>query len=291
MSRGQNNGLLYFSVDTDFFGDKSIKVLKARYGADGVVVYLYILCLIYKDGYYTTVDEDFCYVIAEDLNMDFNKIGQIINFLCDRSLLDGKLFTSDKVLTSHGIQLRYQLSMKSRRLSRDIFVERKYWVLKKEETEPFIKYIQKSGISTGNEEKPSRKEDKSSRNPPKRKEINKSNEINIIVAYLNEKAGTGYKPSTENTIKHITARIQEGYTIDDFKTVIDKKCTEWLGTEFEKFLRPATLFGTKFESYLNGKTSTQKKTSKNRFANFTERNNDYGDIEKRMIKEMEKLGG
>lgn len=289
MSRGQNNGLLYFSVDTDFFGDKSIKVLKARYGADGVVVYLYILCLVYRDGYYTTVDKDFCYVIAEDLNMDFNKIGQIINFLCERSLLDRKLFTSDKVLTSHGIQIRYQLSMKSRKLNRDVFVERKYWVLKKEETEPFIKYTQEKEISEKKEDKSGRKEDKSPKNPPKRKEENKSNKINDIVAYLNSKAKTAYRATTENTIKHISARMAEGYIEEDFKTVIDKKCAEWLGTEFERFLRPDTLFGTKFESYLNGKVSEKK--NKNKFSNFSQRESGYGEIEKRMIEEMKKYGG
>ena len=41
------------------------------------------------------------------------------------------------------------------------------------------------------------------------------------------------------------------FTVEDFKTVIDKKSLEWMGTEREKYLRPQTLFGTKFESYLN----------------------------------------
>lgn len=72
-----------------------------------------------------------------------------------------------------------------------------------------------------------------------------------IVEYLNEKAGTKYKPSTAKTKKAIHARLAEGFTLDDFKTVIDKKCTEWMGTEWERYLRPETLFGTKFEGYLN----------------------------------------
>lgn len=75
-----------------------------------------------------------------------------------------------------------------------------------------------------------------------------------IVEYLNEKAGTKYRAKTEKTKRLIHARLAEGFTADDFKTVIDKKCTEWMGTEWEKFLRPETLFGTKFESYLNAKT-------------------------------------
>lgn len=75
-----------------------------------------------------------------------------------------------------------------------------------------------------------------------------------IVEYLNEKAGTKYRAKAEKTKRLIHARLAEGFTVDDFKTVIDKKCTEWMGTEWEKFLRPETLFGTKFESYLNEKT-------------------------------------
>lgn len=76
-----------------------------------------------------------------------------------------------------------------------------------------------------------------------------------IVAYLNERAGTKYRAKNKDTQKHINARITEGFTVDDFKTVIDKKCAEWRGTEWEKFLRPTTLFGTKFESYLNAPVS------------------------------------
>lgn len=76
-------------------------------------------------------------------------------------------------------------------------------------------------------------------------------EINEIIEYLNEKAGTKYKPTTPKTKDTIKARLKEGFTVDDFKTVIDKKVAEWKGTEWEKFLRPQTLFGTKFEGYLN----------------------------------------
>ena len=72
-----------------------------------------------------------------------------------------------------------------------------------------------------------------------------------IIQYLNMRTGAKYKSSTSKTKQLINARVNEGFTLDDFKTVIDKKCVEWSGTEFEKFLRPNTLFGNKFESYLN----------------------------------------
>ena len=94
---------------------------------------------------------------------------------------------------------------------------------------------------------------------PKRKRFNveslgDKNTYVEIVDYLNSKAGTRYKASTANTRKHIKARLDEGFTVDDFKTVIDKKCSEWLGnSKMEQYLRPETLFGSKFEGYLNAK--------------------------------------
>lgn len=85
------------------------------------------------------------------------------------------------------------------------------------------------------------------------KELEREPIYSAVIAHLNEKAGTKYRASTAKTKSLIHARIAEGFTIEDFKTVIDKKCAEWIGTEWEKFLRPETLFGTKFESYLNSK--------------------------------------
>nr|DAV08141.1 MAG TPA: hypothetical protein [Caudoviricetes sp.] len=78
-------------------------------------------------------------------------------------------------------------------------------------------------------------------------------EIDEVVNHLNEKAGTKYKSNSKSTNRHIQARIKEGYTLEDFKTVIDKKCSEWLNTDMEKYLCPETLFGSKFEKYLNQK--------------------------------------
>jgi uncharacterized phage protein (TIGR02220 family)/predicted phage replisome organizer len=83
-----------------------------------------------------------------------------------------------------------------------------------------------------------------------------------IVSYLNEKAGTKYKATTDKTKKAIHARLSEGFTVEDFKTVIDKKCAEWIGDpKMEKYLRPETLFGTKFEGYLNAKTTGRNETN------------------------------
>lgn len=96
---------------------------------------------------------------------------------------------------------------------------------------------------------------------------NLNKELNNIykeaVDYLNQKAGTKYKSNSKNTTKHIKARLNDGYTLEDFKSVIDKKCSEWLNTDMEKYLCPDTLFGSKFEKYLNQKINGSKFNNKN----------------------------
>lgn len=75
-----------------------------------------------------------------------------------------------------------------------------------------------------------------------------------IISYLNEKANTKYRASTKETKRLIKARFNEGFNVEDFKKVIDIKCSKWLNdSKMKDYLRPSTLFGTKFESYLNEK--------------------------------------
>lgn len=83
-----------------------------------------------------------------------------------------------------------------------------------------------------------------------------------IIEYLNQRIGSNYKPNASKTKTAIHARVQEGYTLEDFKIVIDKKVNEWYGTDMAKYLRPETLFGTKFEGYLNQPEIQRKFTTK-----------------------------
>lgn len=84
-----------------------------------------------------------------------------------------------------------------------------------------------------------------------------------IVKYLNQKTNKKYKSSGAKTRRLIKSRVNDGFTLDDFKKVIDNKVSEWgSNPDMEQYLRPETLFGTKFESYLNQKmSSNQEKQS------------------------------
>jgi uncharacterized phage protein (TIGR02220 family) len=80
-----------------------------------------------------------------------------------------------------------------------------------------------------------------------------------IISHLNQKTNSNYKVASKKTKDLIKSRWGEGFTLDDFKTVIDKKTEEWLNDNtMSKYLRPETLFGTKFESYLNQKIRKSK---------------------------------
>lgn len=73
-----------------------------------------------------------------------------------------------------------------------------------------------------------------------------------IIDYLNTKAGTHYKSTAKSTQRLIRARWHEGYRLDDFEKVIDNKAFEWQSdSKMWKYMRPATLFGSKFDDYLN----------------------------------------
>ncbi len=78
--------------------------------------------------------------------------------------------------------------------------------------------------------------------------------VEEVISYLNKKTGKSFSPKTKDTVIRINARIKEGRTVDDFQRVVDIKCDKWLSDpKMIDFLRPETLFGSKFEAYLNEK--------------------------------------
>ena len=96
-------------------------------------------------------------------------------------------------------------------------------------------------------------------------EKTKHKELWIPIVYLNQVANKRYK-FVDKTKRLLLARFKEGYTLEDFKQVIDIKTAEWKDSpEFSKYLRPETLFGTKFDGYLNQKPKIIKGKSEDNF--------------------------
>lgn len=136
--------------------------------------------------------------------------------------------------------------------------------LNKTVAEIISEYEEKNGALSYSNEKDNENDNDNENeesSPNRQRIVNDSFKASLseIISYLNEKTESMYKASTKKTQSCIKARLDEGFTVDDFKTVIDKKCAEWIGDEkMEKYLRPETLFGTKFEGYLNAKTTGRK---------------------------------
>lgn len=101
-----------------------------------------------------------------------------------------------------------------------------------------------------------------------------------VIERLNMAAGTRYRGNTRNTLRLIQARLNEGFTKEDLIFVAEKMSRIWLGTEFEQYLRPETLFGSKFESYLNRPDRTdaqmrEEKQLRERYGSILEWGNGY----------------
>jgi len=107
-----------------------------------------------------------------------------------------------------------------------------------------------------------------------------------IVDYLNLQTKSSYRHNGKSMRTLIHARWMDKYRLDDFKKVIDNKVASWMGTEQEKYLRPETLFGTKFDSYLNEKGASNHGAS--RTVDNTDRNKE---ILARQIEEIKRKKG
>jgi len=186
MSRPRKAGIEYFPFDTDFFSDKKIRILKSRFGADGIIIYIYLLCEIYRNGYYIRIDEDYEYIIADDLKMSNEKVKQVMKFLLERSLLDNTLFQSDTIITSLGIQRRFQEAVKGRASKSKIEVEEKYWLLPEKETQPFIKCTHNPDYSEKNISYSEKNPSYSEKNDTKESKVNKSKGNESTVTVSNE---------------------------------------------------------------------------------------------------------
>ena len=280
MARQQKDGIDYFPLDVDFFEDEKIKILWARYGADGISLYIYLLCRIYKKGYYIKVDNDFEYILSADLNMGADKVRQVLTFLLSRSLFDNTLFQSDAVLTSTGIQKRFQLAVKERAKKNPVKVGR-FWLLEKEETKPFIKCTLFEGFSGKNDDSSGKKDVNSPEESLKKSKVN--NIDNIAFSPELERVFQMYLLVRRNNFGEISEEQIQALR-DDLRALSDKE------QDRIAIVKKATASGWKsfYPLKRQGKDSTgeqkQTKTSKNHFNNFPQREYDWEKLEGQLLK-------
>ena len=275
MARPRKKGLDYFPLDIDFFSDKKIKILKSRFGVDGIAIYLYLLCEIYKNGYYIQLDDDFEYIMSDDLNMSSDKVKQVLKFLLERSLFDNKLFQSDTILTSAGIQRRFQLAVKERAKKNPIKIER-FWLLKEDETEPFIKVTQNCDLSKN-------KENYSGKNVCKSQEKSlKESKVKKNIYYNN--------PSLEREfLLYIDMRNRTGPVLTKEQITALKEQLDSLGeNDNEKIgiVRQAFAAGWKSFWPIKKKPRKQSRSKMENLHNFEQREYDMESLEKKLLKKQ-----
>lgn len=138
MGRPISNGARYFPLDVDFASDPKVKTLRARHGAEGVMCYIYLLCAVFREGYAIKYDDDLVCALSLDVGVSEEKVKELVAFFADRGLVDADVLSKYNVLTSHGIQKRFQEIVRSRARTRKVTVVENLWILCGEETEDFV---------------------------------------------------------------------------------------------------------------------------------------------------------
>lgn len=107
MGRNRKLGLDYFPMDVDFFQDIRIRKLIKYQGGKAVTVYALLLCIIYKQGYYVRWDDELPFIISGQTGFEEAYIQEVFKCCMIVGLFSKKLYDSDKVITSKGIQERW----------------------------------------------------------------------------------------------------------------------------------------------------------------------------------------
>lgn len=292
MGRPRKQGLDYFPVDTDIFNDFGIRILMAKFGADGFTCYMYLLTRIYKDkGYYIELNEDLELIASQDLGMSREKVRQIMEYLFSRLLLvsiTSTLVVPVTVITSTGIQRRYQEAVKVRASKNAVEVREEFWLLESEETESFIKvkpFLSNSEKKAGFSEKNGSNSEK---NTTKKRKVNKSKgKENISIsrggAYFSNEAVnaafTGYLEAREEKlsdyqIKALIKKLTELSTDPKEQAAIISEATIHKWKSFYPLGKPR-----------NG-SGTNEKKPKGTFYTFEQRQYDR-DLEAQLLNAQE----
>lgn len=236
----------YFSHDSNARNDvKLIQVRMSKLGAAGYGIYWMIIERLREEQDYMSIKD--YNAIAFDLRVDASDVKSVIE---DFGLF---VFTDDgKYFYSKSLNNRMAMKdEKSKKLSEaGKLGAQKRWLSYGEDLEKNGHPIATPYKNDGNKSKV--KESKV--NKSKKNVVGKPDPLpySEIIDYLNQKAGTRYKAGPEKTQKLIKALWNDGFRVPDFQKAIDNKVAEWLNdATMSKYLRPETLFGTKFESYLN----------------------------------------
>jgi uncharacterized phage protein (TIGR02220 family) len=269
LARPIKDGMDYFPHDTDASSDEKVEALMMLYGTKGYTFYFILLERIYRAPEFelNISDAETIQILSRKMTITTEEFHQILNSAIKHKCFDRERYEKDSVLTSNGIKKRAGIVVEKREKMR-------------------VKYGSKKEIISDAETTQETQEETPQSKVKESKVKDSKEDIHIpfqdIINYLNSKTKSNYKPTTNKTKDCIKMRWNEGFKIDDFKKVIDIKTAEWLNTDMSKFLRPETLFGTKFEGYLNQKPG-QAKPQQKPLSNFEGRQYDANALEAQLL--------
>ena len=279
----------WLKIDKKFFDNLFIKRLKSMPGGyTMIVIYIRLMleslesdCILYYEGYFATLKEELALkldVSEDDISMTiayFTQCGLIqIDEDKNAELTQAKALVQQE--TNHAAYMRSYRKEQQDKEKNLTLLSNNFTTLstckteKEKELEQDLKldinkeYIVE-GTSPNEQSSPFTFPTWLEETAIKDLEKTKHKELWIPIAYLNQVANKRYK-FVDKTKRLLLARFKEGYTLDDFKQVIDIKTAEWKDSpEFSKYLRLETLFGSKFDGYLNQKPKTIKGKSEDNF--------------------------
>lgn len=270
----------WIKIDTNIFDDEKIKLIEALPSADSIIVIWFkLLCLAGQannSGVFMLTDK-IAYT-DEMLAAIFRRDVSTVRLAISTFQQYGMIEVIDDVLTIPNWSKHQSLDAYERKKERDRLYQRERREKQRQMVEDKkssdnrmtvgrkCSYSYSSSLYINNNKDIKNDELTTTINPnninynDNKIEDDKSDleTIKEIVSYLNKTCNTRYRHNTPKTKELIRARLREKFTIDDFKTVIDKKYRQWGNdTKMSQFLRPQTLFGTKFEAYLNQKVAQE----------------------------------
>ena len=250
----------WFKHDTDASIDAKLQELLLDYGATGYGLYWYCIELIAKEVTPKNITfelEHDARIIARNLNLTPQETINIMKRMVELGLFD---FSNNEKLRC--VKIAYRLDDTLRKSLNTELIIKNF----RSNSDKLRQTPTNSGVTRTYPEKVHSEEEEDKEEKKKRREVDKEEkriysqaDYKEIISHLNEITNSNFKTSSQKTKDLITARMNEGFTVDDFKQVHIIKFAEWTGTEFEKFLRPQTLYSNKFESYLNQKISDYEK--------------------------------
>ena len=254
----EKSGKRYYwlKLQDDFFKSKRIKKLRKIAGGDTyTIIYLKMQLLAMKNNgvlEFTGLENTFAEELALDLDEEPENVAVTVNYLLSCGLLETDNET--QYFVPYSVENTGSEAASAARVRRyralhcnsDVTTMKQIGNGEKEiEKEIEIEidkeiYRSTAGMNPGDE------------SPEKPKKAEGNPAYKEIVDYLNTVCGTGYRSSSKATQRLISARLHDGFTVENFKAVIRTKHSEWANdAKMCKFIRPETLFGTKFDSYLN----------------------------------------